>query len=143
MGYQYNGDGPMVESGEIERLGARRDRARNASATLGDLRPGTLAENHRKCGKPNCHCARAGDPGHGPSYVLTRSVGGRTRSARVRLEEVDETRRLVDECRRFRELSAEFPDASEALASARSRAGREGAGSGPKRGPPGMRSRRG
>ncbi len=120
----------------IEALVQQRDQARDQFATLGDLRPGTLAENYRKCGKPTCHCAREGDPGHGPSYVLTRSVGGRTRSARVRAEEADEARRLVGEYQRFRELSAEFLDASEALAAARSRAGREGAGGGAKRGPP-------
>ena len=112
----------------IDALVERRDRARDQFATLGDLRPGTLAENYRKCGKPTCRCARPGDPGHGPSYVLTRSVGGRTRSARVRADEADATRRLVDEYQRFRALSAEFLDASEALAAARSRAAREDAG---------------
>ena len=131
-----------MEAGEIEDLIARRDRAREEFATLGDLRPGTLAQNYRKCGKPSCHCAREGDPGHGPSYVLTRSVGGKTRSVRVRAEEVDETRRLLEEYRRFRALSAEFLDASEALSAARSSAGREGARRCPKRGRSRPRSRR-
>lgn len=132
----------MAEDAGIETLVERRDRARDRFAALGDLRPGTLAENYRKCGKPGCHCARAGDPGHGPSYVLTRSQGGRTRSVRVRADEVEETRRLVDEYRRFRELSGEFLDASEALAAARTRAGREGR-DGPKRGRRRTRSRPG
>ena len=124
-----------TEEAGIDALVERRDRARDQFATLGDLRPGSLAENYRKCGKPTCRCARPGDPGHGPSYVLTRSVGGRTRSARVRADEADATRRLVDEYQRFRALSAEFLDASEALAAARSRAAREDAGAAaPKRG---------
>ena len=131
----------MAEPSGMEGLLARRDRARERFATLRDSRPGTLVENYRKCGKPNCHCAREGDPGHGPSYVLARSVGGEKRAVRVRGEELDETRRLVDEYRRFRELSAELLDASEALAAARSKAGREGRDS-RKRGLPRPRSRR-
>ena len=62
----------------FEQLMARRDEIRQdlASATLGDLRPGSLKPRYRKCGKPNCHCAREGDPGHGPKWVLSREVKG-------------------------------------------------------------------
>lgn len=130
----------MTDTTQIEQLLARRDRARDRFATLGDLRPGTLTENFRKCGKANCHCAREGHPGHGPSYVLTRSVNGKTQSVRVRADEVDETRGLVAEYWRFRELSSEFLEASEALATARSQAHREGVGSSPKRGRSKLRS---
>ena len=28
--------------------------------------------------KPNCHCAKRGDPGHGPNFRLTRRVAGKT-----------------------------------------------------------------
>ena len=132
----------MADATQIEQLVARRDRARDRFATLGDLRPGALSENFRKCGKPNCHCAREGDAGHGPSYVLTRSVGGRTRSVRVRADEVDATRALVEEYQRFRDLSSEFLEASEALAAARSKAHRQQAGKPPKRGRSSPRSRR-
>ena len=100
-------------------LAERRDRAREQFATLGDLRPGTLSENYRKCGKSTCRCAREGDPGHGPSWVLNRTAKGRTGSVRIPVAEIEETRRLVAEYRRFREFSAEFLEASEALAAAR------------------------
>ena len=132
----------MADTVDMEDLIARRDRAQERFATLRDLRAGTLVENYRKCGKPNCHCAREGDPGHGPSYLLTRSVGGGKRAVRIRGEELDETLRLVEEYRRFRELSAEFLDASEALAAARAQADREGRDS-RKRGLRKSRSRRG
>lgn len=110
----------------IDRLIRRRDRARQRFATLGDLRPGTLNEYYRKCGKPGCHCAEDGDPGHGPGYVLNRSVGGKRSTVRIRPDEVDETRDLLREFRRFREIAEEFLEASEALAEAR----RSGAGEG-------------
>ena len=38
-----------------------------ALAGIGEFRPGTLQARYRKCGKATCHCAREGDPGHGPS----------------------------------------------------------------------------
>ena len=55
----------------IENLTRRRDRAQAQFATLGDLQPGSLAANFRKCGKRNCRCAKAGGPGHGPNYLVT------------------------------------------------------------------------
>ena len=52
---------------DIDELKRCRDDAQAQFATLGDLRPGKLHENYRKCGKPNCHCADDNSPGHGPS----------------------------------------------------------------------------
>ena len=49
-------------SASISELEARRDRLRAELGAVGDLRPGTLVERYRKCGKPSCHCAREGDP---------------------------------------------------------------------------------
>jgi len=46
--------------------------------TLGDLRRGSITTTSGKCGKPNCHCAKLDDPGHGPNFRLTRRVDGRT-----------------------------------------------------------------
>ena len=63
--------------------------------------------------------------GHGPSYVLARSVKGKTRSVRIGPEDVDEVRRQVAEYGRFRELASEFLEASEALAAARLKGSRE------------------
>ena len=37
-------------------LGDRRDRLKTELAHVGDLRPGSLVERHRRCGKSNCHC---------------------------------------------------------------------------------------
>ena len=37
-------------------------------AHVDDFRPGFLTARFRKCGKPNCHCAQKGAPGHGPSF---------------------------------------------------------------------------
>lgn len=47
---------------------------------LPDLREilrGSLVTRFRRCGKGGCHCARKGDPGHGPAYYLVVTVGPR------------------------------------------------------------------
>ena len=46
--------------------------------TLGDFRPGSITAVTRRCGKPTCHCARRGDPGHDPQFRLTRKADGKT-----------------------------------------------------------------
>src|SRR5258708_23029237 len=38
----------------------------------------------RRCGKPNCACARPGHRGHGPQWNLTRRVGGKTVNVHLR-----------------------------------------------------------
>lgn len=47
------------------------------NAAIEGFRPGSLVARYRKCGKPTCHCTRESDPGHGPSWPLTRAVKGR------------------------------------------------------------------
>lgn len=52
-------------------LAAQRDALRRRLADIGDLRPGSLVQNYRKCGKSNCRCAAAEHRGHGPYWLLT------------------------------------------------------------------------
>ncbi len=118
----------------IKSLIERRDRLQQEFATLGDLQPGSLVENYRKCGKPNCRCAEEGHPGHGPNYLVVRSLRGKSRSIPIRWHEAEATRGKCDEYKRFREISDAFLEASEALADAARAAGREAAGGGPEKG---------
>ena len=46
--------------------------------SLGDLRPGSICAVSRRCGRPNCHCAKPNDPGHDPQVRLTRKIEGKT-----------------------------------------------------------------
>jgi hypothetical protein len=45
---------------------------------LGDFRSGSITRVVRRCGKPNCHCARPQDAGHGPDFRLTYKLNGKT-----------------------------------------------------------------
>ena len=42
---------------------------------LREILRGSLVTRFRRCGKGGCHCAREGDPGHGPAYYLVVTVG--------------------------------------------------------------------
>ena len=67
-----------------------------------------MFERYRKCGKPGCHCAAEGDPGHGPNRVLTARVDGKPL-----------TRAQIAECKRLRALTAELIEVSEGLCQSR------------------------
>ena len=60
----------------LPELEAERDRLYAQLAAVGDFRRGSVSENYRKCGKPNCACARAGHRGHGPRFLWTRTARG-------------------------------------------------------------------
>lgn len=69
-----------------------------------DLLPGSLAQTHRRCGKPTCHCATG--EGH-PIWFLTFMVGGRKRVERIPEEWVEDVRRRVEAGRAFKQAVAE------------------------------------
>ena len=92
----------MPLSSDHHTLLRRRDELRQALASIGELRPGSLKSRYRKCGKPNCHCAREGDPGHGPHWSLSRLVKGTMHSRAIPAHAVQDTQRQVEECHRLR-----------------------------------------
>ncbi len=97
-------------------LEQRRRSLASAISELGDLRPGSITGIIRRCGKPTCHCARPGDPGHGPNLRLTYKVQGKTISealptpVAVRKAEAE-----IAEFRKFQELSHAFVQVSEQI----------------------------
>ena len=94
----------------------RRDHLRALLSDMGDMRPGSLTERYRKCGKPSCRCARKGAPGHGPSYSLTHAVKGKTVTRIIpQGPAVERTRRQIAEYQRFRAVVRELVAVSEQL----------------------------
>ena len=93
-----------------------RERLKEQITQIGDLRLGTLSESYRKCGKPTCHCAREGDPKHGPFYLLyRRGKGQKAIGHAIPGKYVEKTREQVAECHRFRELCREYMEVSEQI----------------------------
>jgi Family of unknown function (DUF6788) len=52
---------------------------------IGDLRRGTISVNYRKCGKKNCICAKDRHPGHGPKYLWSTTIKGKSYSKNLKL----------------------------------------------------------
>ena len=111
----------MLSPDDIIDLTRQRDTILNQLAGLRDLRSGTLAPRYRKCGKPNCHCAREGDPGHGPQWLLTWRDGTRGRTSIIPDDAVEQTRQQVAECARARALIQDLIAVSTRLCDARLR----------------------
>ena len=64
---------------------------------------GTVYEQRRKCGKPNCHCAK-GEPHR--SMILSCSEDGRTRLMAVRPGHLKDLQLLTERYQRFRRARA-------------------------------------
>lgn len=85
-------------------------------AAVGDLRRGSITPTSGKCGKPNCHCAKRCDPGHGPNFRLTRRLGGKTTTETFGSPAaLRKAQREVAEFHRFQELSGEVVEVSEKI----------------------------
>jgi hypothetical protein len=100
----------------LQHLEAKSSDLRAALARIGDMRPGSLSETYGKCGKPTCHCAQSGSPGHGPSWLLTRTVDGKTVAQRIPSgPAVEQSKQQVAEYKRFRELARELIEISDQI----------------------------
>jgi len=105
---------------DLEELEAERRRLYAELAQVSDFRRGTIAENYRKCGKPNCCCGESDHPGHGPQYLLMTKVEGRSRAQNLRVgAELEKTRREIENQRRFRDLVHKIVAVNERICAAR------------------------
>ena len=90
----------MQES--LSELEARRAELYARLPESGDLRRGSVSENYRRCGKPNCACAQPEHPGHGPRLLWTRTgPGGKTVGRQLARQEVDKVRGELAAYREF------------------------------------------
>jgi hypothetical protein len=99
---------------EASRLRQRKHQVRRQFQLPDDLLPGCLTETHRRCGRPNCHCASDGGPGH-PIWFLTFMARGKRRVERIPKEWVDEVRRQVDAGRALQDAIKEMLTANAEL----------------------------
>jgi len=113
----------MSES-SIPELEAERDRLYAQLTAVGDFRRGSVSENWRKCGKPNCACAAPGHPGHGPRFLWTRSEGRRKRIGRqLAAGEVEKVRTEIARHAEFTATVEQIVEVSEKICEARPAAG--------------------
>ena len=108
----------------LPELEAERDRLYAQLSTVGDFRRGSVSENYRKCGKPNCACAEPDHPGHGPRFLWTRTARGRgTVGRQLTAGEVEKVRREVARHAEFASVSEQIAQVNEKICEARPVAG--------------------
>jgi hypothetical protein len=103
------------DSPRLEELRTKSEQLKTAIGALGDMRPGSLVEWYRKCGKPNCRCAQKGAPGHGPTWLVSREVDGKTVTKKIPNDALELTRSQIEHYRRFRSLSHDLVDTNEQI----------------------------
>ena len=121
----------------LPELEAERDRLYAQLSMVGDFRRGSVTENWRRCGKPNCACAAPGHPGHGPRFLWTRAARGRgTVGRQLAAAEVEKARREVARHAEFTAAVEQIAEVNEKICEARPVAGTDvpSAAAGEKRG---------
>jgi hypothetical protein len=108
----------------LPELEAERDLLYVRLAATGDFRRGSVSENYRRCGKPNCACAEPGHPGHGPRFLWTRSQGRTKRIGRqLAAAEVEKVRREIGRHAEFAATVEQITEVNEKICEARPAAG--------------------
>ncbi|MEA1910727.1 MAG: DUF6788 family protein [Spirochaetota bacterium] len=72
-----------------------------------DLKPfrqGSLTARYHKCGKDYCHCAKEGDPGHGPYWTLSRAIKGKNVAKTIRADAVETTKQQIGRFHDFQKI---------------------------------------
>ena len=99
----------MLTTTSLDSLELRRSQIADQIAALGDLRSGSITPTSGRCGKPNCHCHRPNDPGHGPNPRLTYKVQGKTVTQSLpNPAAMRKAEREIAEFRNFQGLHKEF-----------------------------------
>ncbi len=108
----------------LPELEADRDRLYARLSMVGDFRRGSVSENWRKCGRPNCACAAPDHPGHGPRFLWTRSAGrGKTVGRQLAAAEVEKVRGEVARHAEFTAAVEQIIEVNEKICEARPAAG--------------------
>lgn len=104
----------------LPQLEAKRTDLFRQLAAIGDFRRGSISATSGKCGKPNCHCSKRNDAGHGPNFRLTRRVKGKTVTETFRsAAALRKAQQEVSQFHRFQALCGELIEVSEKICTLR------------------------
>lgn len=83
---------------------------------LGNFRRGSLTVNYRKCGKKNCICATKGHPGHGPQYLWSITLKGKSYAKKLELgPELQKYKEEISNYRYYKKLCDEIIQVNEKI----------------------------
>ena len=90
---------------ELKALEEERRKLYRGLSGIGDFRRGMISVNYRKCGKPNCICAKEGHPGHGPQYLWNATIKCKSYAKSIPLgPELEKCKQETDNHRQFAKL---------------------------------------
>jgi hypothetical protein len=113
-------DNNQTEGGTLPDLEGRRAELYARLASTGDFRRGSISENYRRCGKPNCACAQPRHPGHGPRFLWTRSTaGGKTKGRQLSSGELEKVRQELANYKDFVATTEAIVEVNEEICEAR------------------------
>ena len=96
----------------MSRFEKRREAKLKQLAECKPLVAASLCKVNRRCGNPNCKCARGE---FHTAHVLTYKVKGKTRTVHVPKDMVEEVRQWVEEHKRIKRLVREISNNSLAI----------------------------
>ncbi|MBS3764345.1 MAG: hypothetical protein KGZ25_13690 [Planctomycetes bacterium] len=102
----------------LQTLHEHKDALLQQLAAISEFRPGSLVARYRKCGRPTCHCAQEGDPGHGPSWSLTRYSEGKTVTKIIAPEHIDEAKEQIERYHQFQQVMHDYVETNVKLCDA-------------------------
>ena len=114
-----------MPDGQVAALERQQAELLGQLSTVGAMRSGTLSRRCRRCGGTGCGCAGRGGSGHDPILSLTRKRCGKTVTRIIPEHAGAKIEAENAEYRRFRRLSQELIEVSDALSEARPAAGSE------------------
>ena len=65
---------------------------------------GTLAKQYKQCGKANCRCRKEKDLWHGPYWIWTRKVNGKTKTKTLSKEQAVVVKKAIREMKELNQL---------------------------------------
>jgi len=104
----------------IKRLESKRKSLYKKLEEAGDFRRGSISVNYRKCGKKNCACAESGHPGHGPQYLWSTTIKGKSYAKNLKLgPELQKYLKETGNYRTFMKLCDEIVQVNEKICDSR------------------------
>lgn len=94
------------------RLRERLERCRAELADLDLVLRGTVAPYYTTCGKKGCRCLADPPTLHGPYYQWTSKIDGKTKTIRLRRDDVDLFKHIVGNGRKLDRIVGEWIEAS-------------------------------
>lgn len=96
----------MNKNTQLKRIERKIEATKKLLMDIGEMRSGSLSKQYNVCGKAGCRCKDKKNPKkHGPYYQLSYSNKGRSSSQFIKKEFLEETKKQIDNYKRFKKLT--------------------------------------